>query len=419
MENSLIKSSFKVLDKVYRQKAYVNIALNDEIKNQTKENKAIITSIVYGVLDNDIYLDYCLDKLVKKVKPVMRVMLKLGLYEILFSKLPKYASVNAVVELSKENKKELASFVNAVLRKATEIDFPLPEDPIENLSIRTSYPEYLVKELIKTYGYETTEKILTARHPKNHVRVVDRDRFIKNAETNALIYTPSQAKDGVYISYNDLEEIDDRAYTIQGLSSVLCVESIGIKNKDRILDVCAAPGGKSVYMAQLAQNGIVVACDIHKHRLELIKSYANKYGVKNIEVINNDGTKLNESFINCFDIVLCDVPCSGFGVANSKPDIKINREKDTSLPSIQYSILENSSRYVKKGGTLFYSTCTILDSENTNIVVKFIKSHPDFKEEEIVLPLKGISKPAGVQLLQGINSPEGFYMAKLIRKWFY
>ena len=193
--------------------------------------------------------------------------------------------------------------------------------------------------------------------------------------------------------------------TIQSKTSMLTCEELHPDNGDQILDLCAAPGGKSVYMAELASCA-VTACDIHPHRVELIESYKRRLGVENVKTLVHDATKENKAFIDKFDKVLCDVPCSGIGVANKKPDIYLNMTNESikDLPNIQYKILNTAKLYVKKGGVLVYSTCTTLPQENKDIIDKFLKENNDF---EIV---------SQKQYLQDNEGIDGFYVAKMVRK---
>ena len=406
-----LKVAYEILSNVYLNKAFASIELSKKI-NQA-ENKNFLTSLVYGVLEKNIELDYYIDYLVpKKPKNVAIIVLKIGMYIIKYmDSVPNYAAVNSTVDLCKEiNKKEISGFINAVLKKFAQSTIELPKDKIKALSVKFSTPEFIIKEYIKEYGEEKTKAmLLPSNFTYEHFRVnktYSIDKLKQELDKNNIKYVDSI--DGAIFAKNDKTMHDLYSVgkvTVQSKTSMLTCKELDPKDNDLILDVCAAPGGKSVYISELA-NCKVVSCDIHPHRVELIQSYINRMQSKNVEPKLNDATKENPEFVNKFDKVLCDVPCSGLGVAKKKPDIylELTKENISKLPLIQYRILDTSKAYVKKDGVLVYSTCTTLPQENRLVVEKFLKNNENFeliKEE---------------QFLQDTNGLDGFYIAKLRRK---
>ena len=223
----------------------------------------------------------------------------------------------------------------------------------------------------------------------------------------------------MYVDYSKLlkeKELKD-LYVVQGLPSIITCNVLGA-DKGKVLDVCAAPGGKSVYLAQNS-NLDVFSCDIYAHRLDLVKKYARNYDIHNIHFCLQDGTIINDNWIDKFDYVLCDVPCSNLGVSRKKPDVFLNKSLNDAkmLAGIQYKILETSANYIKKGGILQYSTCTIIDLENKNVIEKFLKNHNDFELTEIKVEGINIYNDNNLYTFYpNLTGTEGFFIARLRRK---
>lgn len=402
-----LELSFEILKKIYIEQAYASLELSKRLKEA--ENPKFVTSLVYGVLEKDTELEYYISKLVtKKPRNVVVIILKMGMYIIkYFDSVPTYAAVNETVELCNTvGKKEIKGFVNAVLKKFSTTKFKMPSDDVTLMSIKTSTPIFVTRKIINQYGLDKAEAILTkSKFDYEHIRINKKKTTLKEIEDKIKDFIPS-TENSIYAK-NDKTVKDlysEGLITIQSLSSMKCCETLAPKDGDKILDLCSAPGGKSMYMAELA-NVSIVSCDIHDHRLKLIQSYANRMGIDCIEIKKNDAEKENKDFINMFDKVLCDVPCSGLGVALKKPDIYLNMcENDIiSLSKVQARILDTASKYVKKGGFIVYSTCTILKEENQDVVENFLKKHKNFKSIE------------EIQLLPDGKGQDGFYIHKLKR----
>ena len=416
--NAAFLKSFQTLNEVYVNRAFSSIALNRALNGCAAKDKALVTKIVYGVLDNDIKLTYVIGKYVRKLpKGTALILLKMGAYCLTELSIPSYAVVNDMAELAKiTGDKYVVGFVNATLKRMSQTvkDFgDYPADPLENASIRYSYPLWALKKLVKDYGKEQALSIVSfPPEQRSTVRfTADVDTTIIN-EKYGVQAQSTPFNDAFYISGALKQE--GRDFTAQSLSSMciarICAEKLKF---GKFLDCCAAPGGKSVYVKQLCPNSDVTSCDVHPHRVELINAYANRMQVELTTRCLDMSVPCSE-FANAFDVVLCDVPCSGFGVLNNRPDIKLfrNSEDLPELMHLQYSILRNCSNYVKKGGYLVYSTCTVFDNENGQNVRKFLKEHDGFEYSQIVLPeFPNAHGKGSYQFLPPIDGIQGFFVA--------
>lgn len=418
--NSAFLKSYQTLSKIYCERTFSSIALNRALNNCSTKDKALITKLVYGVLDNDVKLTYIVGKYVKKMpKDDALLILKMGAYCLLELSIPAYAVVNDMAELSKiTGDKYIVGFVNATLKRMSETvkDFDdYPQDPTESLSIRCSYPLWALKKLVKDYGRELACEIVSfSPEQRDSVRFVsERDKLSVERKFGCKAeITPFN--DAFYITGKLSSNSSE--YTTQSLSSMaiarICAEKL---NFGRFLDCCSAPGGKSVYVKQLCPDADVVSCDVHPHRVELVKSYAARMKA-DLTAECMDMTVRRDEFVGQFDVVLCDVPCSGFGVLNSRPDIKLFRKSEDlpALMKLQYDILSNCAAYVKEGGYLIYSTCTVFDNENGQNVRKFLKEQENFEYSQIYLPQfpSAHGKPF-YQFLPPVDGVQGFYVAVL------
>lgn len=417
-----ISTSYNILSKIYKDKSYSNIALS----SQNIDERALVTKIVYGVLENSLLLDYQIKQASSSSpKAPIKLIVKIALYCIKFLSIPSYAIISNSLKLcDKIGKGAVKGYVNAVLNKLLKQDIVLPgakDNILEYYSIKYSVNIELVRLLVKDYGndVETIFKALSSNNSLEHIRpnlnIISKNEFIKLLEQNNISYTISKAE-GFYINFADLNSsnIDKSLYFVMGFGSMSAVNLIEPVNRGFILDTCAAPGGKSILLAERNKSSKVYAMEIHPHRVELIKKYIEKAQSTNIEVFDGDATHLNPDFLQKFDIVLCDVPCSGLGTAHKKPDIKLFKtESDIkNLSELQLSIINNCSNYVKKGGYLYYGTCTIFPQENCEVVNSFLKSNKEFIKTDLI----GENVEDGfLNLICGINADDGFFMAKLKR----
>lgn len=423
------KNAYNCLLQVYGNKSYSGIELNSVLNSSDSADKPLITKLVYGVLDNDIKCEYILKQFATGVKSSQKILLKMGIYSLLDLSMGAHTIINVVVELAKKLGKDGASgFINATLRAIntaiTNNTIKYPVDELENLSIKFSLPVWMVSMLLSQYSTTHAMQILSYKpdHKYSHIRVnpLYSDNFTQTVKTNNIQLRNSILSNCYYIVSSDLSNIDSKYYTIQSLGSCLVCEAATITDGMKVLDVCAAPGGKAINMAQKGNNITVTACDYLPHRVNLIKSYASRMNVsrQSLEIVLNDACGKVEKWKDNFDVVLADVPCSGLGVMYSKPDIKLFRtETDlVSLVSLQQQILQTSSNYVKIGGTLIYSTCTVLMQENDNIVNSFLQSNKNFALQRIKIPVSSAKDNNGmVQLLPNDEINEGFFIARFIR----
>lgn len=404
MTNPLCDPYF-ILAKVYQGGKYLKQAIADTPIEPL--NKARTVKICYGVMEKDIYLSHIISSNTQKQpKATVKIILKIALYMLEFMDKHDYMVVDSAVQLIKKLGKDGASgFVNAFLRS-----YKLPAIPTkaeEAISVAASAPLWLVKKLRRSYKGEA-EEILSA--PSQGVCV----RFAGNAEKYLDKPHTETPFDGVYIFKNFVrdENFYTGGYTFQSVGSVAICSVVDPCEK--LLDACAAPGGKSVLLSGKCKS--VTATELHAHRVELINSYARRMGAK-VEAVQADSTVFNPEYENYFDGVLCDVPCSGTGVINENPDIKFFR-KESDIPSLnqtQLAVLKNCSRYVKRGGKLYYSTCSVLPEENDSIIYEFLKDNSDFVLDIPDSPLAHRKTKFGLQFLPHISLGAGFFVTAMVK----
>ena len=411
------ENALQILIKSEENQAYANLELKKKIKVEDPREKALVTELVYGSLRYRLRLDYIIRKFSKvplrKIKPEIKNILRISIYQIIFlEKIPDSAACNEGTALAlKYGGKGASSFVNAVLRSVSreKNNIKYPNSEVDNLMYYYSFPESIVKIMLRDYSYSGAKKILNALNMNKGIcirpnllktTVEDFEKLIEN-------YEYEKGEECYYIkgfSVTDSDLFEKGIYTVQDRASMMCAELLAPEKGERVLDLCAAPGGKSCYMAQLMENqGEIISCDIHEHRCELIDKNALRLGVDIITSVVNDATEENEKFKEAFDKVLIDAPCSGLGVIAKKPDIKWSDKDFDSLTDLQYNILEKGSKYVKKGGNLVYSTCTINKDENEHIVEKFLENNKNFNRVSEF-----------IQLMPGFKT-DGFFMCRLER----
>lgn len=412
MKNSRL-IAFEILNNVLRDNAYSNIAIDKALKD-VDNDKAFVSSLVYGVIERKLTLEYIVNQfLTGKTKPKVKIILYMGVYQLYFmDKIPTSAAINESVELAKNvGVSYYKDLINAVLHKIdnNRIDF----DSIDDLSIKYSCPKYLINMWLKAYGEDNTLKILSAINDKPPVFAIPNSLYVDAEEclyelNNCDIY--GEIIDDVIMitSPFDLSKckpFQDGLFHIEDMSSYNCAMALGATENDVVIDVCSAPGGKAFTIAEkMHNNGKLYAFDIHSHRVKLIEQGAQRLGLTNIVAGINDALIFNDN-IEKADKILCDVPCSGFGIIRRKPEIRykdLDSIKD--LPAIQYDILSVSSKYLKNGGRLVYSTCTLNKKENEKVVQKFIEENSNFEllEQKTTFP--------------SFDGGDGFYYAVIIKK---
>ena len=413
MLSNPIYDPFLILNKIYSGGAHLKQAIADTYIEE--QNRARTIKIVYGVLEKDSYLDFCIRSYAtKNPKLVVRILLKISLYMLLFMDKKRYMVTDLAVALCKKlGKSGVSSFVNAFLRRfdKAEAEKKLPKGD-EGEAIVSSYPLFAYQKLKKEYG-DRAKSIACAVSSGVSVRFVrGEEKYLSKPHTQ----TPFSKtyKNYIFERFVRDEGFDDGDYTFQSVGSIAicdCVESC-----ERILDACSAPGGKSVLLAGKCDS--VTSFELHAHRVELITQYKKRMQVDNITELQKDSSVFDKNYEEQFDAVLCDAPCSGFGTVSENPDIKLNKKAEdiSALHKIQVGILDACCRYIKKGGSLYYSTCSVFQEENDDTVSEFLKSHPDFERVEMDSPLCHEKKNYGLQFLPDTAYGAGFYIAKLQRK---
>ncbi len=390
------KIAAQILVKIEDSNSYSNLTLNSYLTENelSSQDKAFVTNLVYGVIDRKITLDFILKKFIKtplkKVQSFTLANLRVALYQILFlDKIPDSAAVNEAVKIIKASKENRNSgFINGVLRSVLRSKIELPNgNDIESLSIRYSCPKEIINSFTIDYGTENTVSLLehSLKPAPLTVKVntlkTDIKTFCENIGVNTLITEPKGAvilENGIDISNNTLYK--EGLFFVQDTASQTVVSVLNPKPGSRMLDMCAAPGGKSFSSAILMENkGEIISCDLYSHKCELINKSIQRLGLNIIKPLVSDATEYNEE-LGKFDFILCDVPCSGLGIIRRKPEIKYKDFSEfDNLPNIQLKILNNAKKYLKHNGKILYSTCTLRKAENEDIIECFLNENPDFK----------------------------------------
>lgn len=423
------KIAFDILNTIENNGAYSNLAVNQALKRAGKETDgAFVRRIVYGVLENRICLDYYISRFLKshidEVKSKSLNLLRMSVYQILFmDSVPDYAAVNEAVKIAKKELVHQDGFINGVLRNVIrnkqKLQLPDPKrNKLKYLSVRYSFPEWMIRYLISGYGEPFTVDFMrsAADVPPLTVRV-NRMKTTPEALCSQLEAEGFDVTHGKH-SENALElrgrdvlasaAFAEGKCTVQDEASMLAVELLDPKPGDTLIDLCAAPGGKSVYAGERMENrGKIFSWDISAAKLDIVRRTADKHGLSILECEVSDATKIRKDFIETADRVICDVPCSGLGVIRRKPEIRYTKslEDIRKLCRIQYKILENAAAYIKPGGSLVYSTCTVSSMENGSLVDHFMKKNGTRFEE--------VQRR---QLSPASDGTDGFFMCKIIKK---
>lgn len=414
--NNCLLFSYEILSDIYKNGAYLSVTLPNFLSTLDSKDKKIVTRLVYGVIEKHEEFSFCLRKLCKKSpRPSIRVILRMGFYLIKYShSMPDYAVVNEMVNLTKMVKKEQAGFVNATLKGYIKDKDIKPCDKLELLSLETNRPIWLIHSLIRDYGEEKGVELCRRNYKNNHLRLsvgYRREEFLKEYKSAILQETKYGFLVGSTDIYSDL--IKRGNATMMALDSMkICRVLTPDSVNGEILDMCSAPGGKSVYLSELNPEAKIISLELHEHRAELVKAYAKRMRRKNIQVQVKDSTIVDDTFINRFDFCLVDAPCSGVGVIPSNPDIVLNRSEESikELTAIQGKLLDTASLYVRKNGILVYSTCSNLYEENNGIIRGFLKKHPNYALD--------YSEEIGDSLTTFENDKEGndgFFVARMKR----
>ena len=404
------KTAFDVLMDVEKNGAYSNLSLNSFIEKNRPDSPAFVRELAYGVLRNKLLLDWFLGQLIpsglKKIKKQDMTLLRMGVYQLSYMKsVPEYAAVSETVNMAKKLARGRERFINGVLRGyiRNRQQLALPDREVnleEYLSIVYSVERWIVRLWKDAYGAEKTEALLRASNetPELAVRVnlmkTDRKSLKEKLEALGFEVAESEVSDRALLVKGsgllDTELYREGMFSVQDEASILASDALDAKPGDCIADVCAAPGGKTFATAELmAGKGVIYAMDKYEHKLKLMEAQAKRAGIDNIRLLQHDSTVPVEELKGQMDKVLADVPCSGLGVMRRKPEIKYKgRQELNELIERQRQILLAAASYVKAGGTLVYSTCTINPAENEKQIVEFLRGNKDFKalEQKQLLP---------------------------------
>lgn len=410
------------------KQTFTNAAIKDALaKELSAADRGLITELIYGVVSNKTAIDFIISRYssikLKKITPWVLNILRMGVFQIYYmDRIPHSAACNEAVKLAKKYSHRAGSgFVNGVLRsfsrEAESFEFPNDKGEAEFLALKYSYPIWLTEKLVAEYG-EDKCKELFEENTKAHGTFI-RANILRNSTDELLDILKSEGLECECTGFENCIKIQngisidksvaysEGRYSLQNISSQKAVAALEVQPGETVIDMCAAPGGKSCAIAEKMNNeGQVISFDIFEHKVELIKKAATRLGIDIIDARLHDASVVCENLIESADRVLVDVPCSGLGVIHKKPDIKWNRTQSdiNELCCIQEKILETACRYVKSGGVMVYSTCTIIPEENRIQTEKFLKKHGEFE------------KLSEEQILTSGLGESGFYICKMIRK---
>lgn len=439
------ETALDLLEAIEKNQSYSNLLLNHAIEknNLPKKDIGLLTELTYGTLQRKMTLDFFLKPFLRKpdkVEDWVKHLLRLTLYQIVYlDKIPERAAIFEAVEMAKKRgHKGIASMVNGVLRSIQREGLPSLtsiEDPVERLAVETSHPTWLIKRWMEQFGWEKTKKMgeinLTAPLQTARVNITKitreecAERLLEEGfqlELSPIIPEAIRALRGNLASSSAFKE---GLITIQDESSMFVAYALGATNNERVLDACAAPGGKSTHIAEKMNNtGQVISLDLHAHKVKLINDHARRLNLDNIKTEAMDSRHAPEHFQpESFDRILLDAPCSGLGVMRRKPDMKYTKKEQDlyQLSNIQQNLLESVSTLVKKGGVLVYSTCTVDREENENTVAQFLKKHPDFEgdttfKDRMPEAVRPLISGFDLQILPQDFGSDGFYIACLRKR---
>lgn len=394
-----------------------------------RRDAALASRLCYGVLQNrmllDDYIRQCLHGSIQNLQPIVLDILRLGMYQLRFmDRIPVSAAVNEAVEQGKKYANpRAAGLINGVLRRAARETLTVPAD----LSLRYSHPQPLVELLRDSVGSAELEPLLASHNeaPKTVIQVNPlvscSEEVERTFQAAGILLEPHPWLEGAYFvsgagSIDSMPLFQRGAFWVQDPAARLAVLAAQVQPGMRVLDGCAAPGGKSFAAAMAMENrGSVISCDIHPHKIELLRKGAERLGIRILEPTLQDATAFVPAWEQSMDVVLADVPCSGLGVIRKKPDIRYKALPPLErLPEIQQNILKNLSRYVKPGGVLLYSTCTVLKRENEAVVQQFLEDHAGFYAEPFPVPQGLDGENQGMlTLYPHLHGTDGFFISKL------
>ncbi|WP_235304934.1 16S rRNA (cytosine(967)-C(5))-methyltransferase RsmB [Staphylococcus saprophyticus] len=433
METNVRALAFETIQDIINDKAYSNIIINDVLSNNelNRADKGLYTELVYGTLKRKYTLDYLLKPFVQtKLKGWVRQLLWMSIYQYVYlDKIPEHAIINEAVEIAKyKGGPHNGNVVNGILRNIMRSDLPdftEIKDDKKRIAIEYSLPKWLVDHWTTHFGIEKTETIaqsfldkVTTTVRVNLTRISVDDAIRRLTDDDYIVEQDREIETCLHISGKSIIEsrmFKDGLISIQDKSSMFIGELMALKEGDQVLDACSAPGGKACHIAEILNGtGHVDATDIHEHKIDLIDFNIRKLRLSNISAFEHDAT---EKYDKVYDKILVDAPCSGLGVLRHKPEIKYEQSQHAieSLVEIQLEILNNVKYNVKPGGTMIYSTCTIEQMENENVVYTFLKENKDFEFDQFEHPITG-EKVKTMQILPQDFNSDGFFITRIRRK---
>lgn len=410
---------------------YANLEVNALLSKSGmgEVDRGLYTALVYGVIERAVTLDYIMEKLsnrpVIEIDETARCALRLGLYQLAYmDRIPPHAAVSETVDLVPHKAK---GFVNALLRSflrsGCEIPLPSEDDPVRRLSVEFGAPIELCRFWLDRYPEDITRKLLasTIRNPPVTVRVNPLQTTVEEILSRldgASIHPLASDMINVAHAAHIADDIKEGLYFVQDASSRLCVRALDPKPGETVIDTCAAPGGKTISAAlDMNNSGKLYAFDLHKNKLSLIRKTAESMGISILTAAARDARDPDPALIGQADRVLCDAPCSGLGVIGKKPDIKYKPISSIEgLPAVQYDVLCGAAQYVRPGGVLVYSTCTLNPDENEKIAERFLANHPEFTTAPFDLGAAGASADGMRTFYPHTDGCDGFFIAKMTRK---
>ena len=426
-------AALKALEKCRRALAWSDAVLGGVMDAQGLQGKdrALTAALCYGVIQNRLLIDHvlaqCASIPLRKIEPKVLDILRLAAFQILkMDRVPAAAAVNSAVQQCKALGYARASgFVNAVLRRVSEGNYSIPEGrSAQALSLRYSHPIWFVRRMLELLGEEETEELLRLDNAPVPISI-QTNTLKTDTKTllNALTAQGLDAREHPYLPdcillqsgmIRAIPEFQSGDFYVQDAAAKMAVLAAAPQKGWRILDVCAAPGGKSFAAAILSGGAEITACDLHENKRKRIREGAERLGISDLTTKTMDARQRCEDLVGQFDLVIADVPCSGLGVIRKKPDIRYKAPEEFSgLPEVQADILQNVSAYVKPGGTLLYSTCTVLPEENADVCTAFLRQNSEFEAEDFSLPDGSRSSGGMLQLWPQRNGTDGFFIAKM------
>lgn len=389
--------ALKILYKIEEEKGYSNLVLDEYLEKERQRLNVkdinLISEIVYGTVTWKLTIDQILQKYSKiklnKISKWVKIILRMGIYQIVFlDKIPKSAAVNESVNLCKKYGYKSVNFVNAILRKVEKSDYEelkQIEDDVDRISMLYSMPKWIVEKLIHQYGVSKTEEICKYSNskPKTTIRVntlkIGRQELERKLQEREIVYEPSEMPDFLFLknvkNIANLDLFQNGFFTIQDEGAGQIGYILNPKPGEKVLDACSAPGGKTTHLAEIMENkGEIIAWDLHRNRVQLVEENAKRLGIQIIHTEEKDALISDTRYYEAFDKILLDVPCMGIGVLKRKPDIKWQKEEEdiVEIQKVQENILKLCIQYLKPGGEVVYSTCSILKEENEEVIQKLM-----------------------------------------------